>query len=308
MASLDEDQRRRLREEAAALLRAVRGHLEVTADPFVPAPPPPPAAPARRPAAASTATPPAAVRPPAPSPTPSPVPSPVPAAAPVPTPAPVPAAAPAPPVTVRAGLQLGPLPAGQAAPSLSQRHSAMQAVRTDLGDCQRCKLCKGRTNIVFGVGSPAAELVFVGEGPGRDEDLSGEPFVGLAGQMLTRIIENVFKLRRDDVYICNVVKCRPPQNRNPEPDEIAACQPFLIRQLEVLRPRIIVCLGKFAAQTLLGTEASISSLRGRFHDYHGIRVMPTYHPAFLLRNPAMKRTVWEDMKLVVAELARPPAP
>jgi uracil-DNA glycosylase len=173
-------------------------------------------------------------------------------------------------------------------------------VRRDLGDCRRCKLHRQRKNIVFGVGNPAARLVFVGEGPGRDEDLQGEPFVGQAGKLLTRIIEAI-QLTREEVYIANIIKCRPPENRNPEPDEIAACEPFLIRQLEAIQPRLICALGTFAAQTLLQTTERISALRGRFHPYRGILLMPTYHPAYLLRNPNFKRDVWEDVKKVRAE-------
>ena len=173
-------------------------------------------------------------------------------------------------------------------------------VRRELGDCRRCKLHRARTNIVFGSGNPRARLVFVGEGPGRDEDLQGEPFVGQAGKLLTRIIEAI-QLTREEVYIANIVKCRPPGNRNPEPDEIAACEPFLVKQLQVIQPKLICALGAFAAQTLLQTAEKISALRGRFHSYQGILLMPTYHPAFLLRNPNFKRDVWEDVKKVKAE-------
>jgi DNA polymerase len=157
-----------------------------------------------------------------------------------------------------------------------------------------------RTQIVFGTGNPKAKLVFVGEGPGRDEDLQGEPFVGQAGKLLTRIIEAI-QLTREEVYIANIIKCRPPENRNPEPDEIAACEPFLIKQLEVIQPKLICALGTFAAQTLLKSTEKISALRGRFHLYRGIPLMPTYHPAFLLRNSNYKRDVWEDVKKVKAE-------
>ena len=175
-------------------------------------------------------------------------------------------------------------------------------LREILGDCRRCGLCQGRTNIVFGVGNPDADVMFVGEGPGRDEDLQGEPFVGRAGQLLTDIITKGMKLRREDVYIANVVKCRPPQNRDPEPGEVASCEPFLIRQIELVKPRVIIALGKFAAQTLVRSAAPISRLRGQWHDYRGIRLMPTFHPAYLLRNPADKRLVWEDIKSVLREL------
>ena len=178
----------------------------------------------------------------------------------------------------------------------------LRQLREVLGDCRRCGLCQGRTNIVFGVGNPDADVMFVGEGPGRDEDLQGEPFVGRAGQLLTDIITKGMKLRRADVYIANVVKCRPPQNRDPEPDEVASCEPFLIRQIELVKPRVIIALGKFAAQTLVRSAAPISRLRGQWHDYHGIRLMPTFHPAYLLRNPGDKRLVWDDIKSVLREL------
>ena len=176
----------------------------------------------------------------------------------------------------------------------------LDAIREDLVDCQRCGLCLKRKHIVYGAGNPHARLVFVGEGPGRDEDFQGEPFVGAAGELLTRIIQ-AMKLTRDEVYIANIVKCRPPQNRNPLPDEIDTCLAFLKRQLDAIQPEFIVALGKVAAQTLLGTDQAISRLRGRFHDYNGIRLLPTYHPAYLLRSPEKKRDVWEDMKLLMRE-------
>jgi DNA polymerase len=179
----------------------------------------------------------------------------------------------------------------------------LEAVRSDIGDCRRCKLAPSRTNLVFGSGNPKADLVFVGEAPGYDEDIQGLPFVGRAGQLLTKIIESI-EIKREDVYICNVLKCRPPDNRNPEPDEVAACNPFLKRQLEAIAPKIVCCLGTFAAQTVLGTAAPISKLRGRFHDVDGLRVIPTFHPAYLLRSPDKKREVWEDMKQIRAELFR----
>ncbi len=179
----------------------------------------------------------------------------------------------------------------------------LPAVRAELGDCRRCKLHPYRTQIVFGTGNPQAKLVFIGEAPGRDEDLQGEPFVGQAGQLLNKIIQAI-QLRREEVYIANIIKCRPPENRNPEPNEIAACEPFLIKQLQVIRPRLICALGAFAAQTLLKTEEKISSLRGNFHEYQGIPLMPTYHPAYLLRNPSRKREVWEDMKKIKKEYDR----
>lgn len=183
--------------------------------------------------------------------------------------------------------------------------TSLEDVRADIGDCRRCKLAPGRTNLVFGVGNPAARLVFVGEAPGHDEDLRGEPFVGRAGQLLTEIITKGMRLRREDVYICNVIKCRPPGNRNPEPDEVESCEPFLLRQLELIGPEVIVALGKFAAQTLLRDKTPITRLRGRWFDYHGIRLMPTFHPAYLLRNPAEKRLVWEDIQKVMAVLGMP---
>jgi len=178
---------------------------------------------------------------------------------------------------------------------------ALQAIRDDLGDCRRCRLAGGRKTIVFGQGNPDAGLMFIGEAPGADEDEQGLAFVGRAGQLLTRIIEAI-GLTRDDVYIANVLKCRPPQNRNPEPDEILSCQPFLERQIGLIQPRVIVALGKFAGQFLLKTAEPITRLRGRMGEYRGIKVMPTYHPAYLLRNPGAKKDVWEDMKTVRALL------
>ena len=180
---------------------------------------------------------------------------------------------------------------------------SLDELRTVIGDCRRCKLCAGRTNIVYGVGNPDARLMFVGEGPGRDEDLQGEPFVGRAGQLLNDIITKGMGLRREDVYIANVVKCRPPDNRNPEPDEVAACEPFLKKQIDLVQPEIIVGLGKFAVQTLLQSKVPITKLRGTWHRYHGIKLMPTFHPAYLLRNPADKKLVWEDIKKVIKELS-----
>ena len=184
----------------------------------------------------------------------------------------------------------------------SMQANTLEDLRAAIGDCQRCKLCSGRTHIVFGVGNPRARLMFVGEGPGRDEDLQGEPFVGRAGQLLTDIITKGMGLNREDVYICNVVKCRPPENRNPEPDEVAACEPFLKKQIDLVRPAVIVGLGKFAVQTLLQSTVAISKLRGNWHSYHGIKLMPTFHPAYLLRNPADKKLVWQDIKQVMKEL------
>jgi uracil-DNA glycosylase len=184
---------------------------------------------------------------------------------------------------------------------LSQSAS-LDELRAVIGDCRRCKLCVGRTNLVFGVGNPNASLMFVGEGPGRDEDLKGEPFVGRAGQLLTDIITKGMGLKRQDVYIANVVKCRPPENRNPEPDEVATCEPFLKKQIELIDPEVIVALGKFAVQTLLQSKMPITKLRGQWHTYQGIKLMPTFHPAYLLRNPGDKKLVWEDIKKVIEAL------
>jgi len=176
----------------------------------------------------------------------------------------------------------------------------LEDIHADLGDCRRCKLAQERNHIVFGDGNAKAKLVFIGEGPGAEEDRKGQPFVGAAGQLLTRIIEAI-KLSRHQVYICNIIKCRPPGNRNPEPDEIKTCFPFLERQIAAIQPDFIIALGTFAAQTLLGTVTPISRLRGSFHEYKGIKVVPTYHPAYLLRNPDKKRDVWEDMKMLMKE-------
>jgi uracil-DNA glycosylase len=185
-------------------------------------------------------------------------------------------------------------------PSASQS-SDLAAVRADLGNCIRCKLHRHRTNIVFGEGNPNAVLVFVGEGPGYEEDQQGRPFVGAAGQLLTDIIVQGMKLKREDVYICNIVKCRPPDNRNPDPDEIAACEPFLIKQLQAIGPKVIVALGNIAAKTLLKTNKGITALRGTWQTYQGIPLMPTFHPAYLLRNPKDKTLVWKDIQQVMAE-------
>jgi len=174
----------------------------------------------------------------------------------------------------------------------------LKQVRSNMGDCKLCRLHKGRTHLVFGVGSANAKLMFIGEGPGRDEDLKGEPFVGRAGQLLTKIIE-AMGYKRSDVYIANVVKCRPPENRNPEPDEIETCIPFLKKQIEIIAPKAIICLGKFAAQSVLNTGEPITRLRGKMGEYDDIPVMPTYHPAYLLRNPDAKKQVWEDVKKVM---------
>ncbi|MGD0265894.1 MAG: uracil-DNA glycosylase [Candidatus Methylomirabilota bacterium] len=177
----------------------------------------------------------------------------------------------------------------------------LREVREELGECTRCKLHPHRTQIVFGVGDPKARLVFVGEAPGADEDAQGEPFVGRAGQLLTKIIL-AMGMQREDVYICNIIKCRPPGNRTPESEEILACSPFLRKQLQAIRPQFICALGGPATQTLLQTKEPISRLRGKFYDFQGIPLLPTYHPAFLLRNPYEKKTVWEDMKLLLREM------
>ena len=176
-------------------------------------------------------------------------------------------------------------------------NETLESIREDLGDCTRCRLCEGRTHIVYGVGNPKAELMFVGEGPGFEEDRQGEPFVGPAGQLLTKIIGAIDR-SRDDVYIANVVKCRPPRNRDPEPDEVEACRPFLDRQIDAVKPVVICALGRVAAQNLLRTDDGITRIRGQRFDYRGATLIPTYHPAYLLRNPEKKRDCWEDMKLI----------
>jgi uracil-DNA glycosylase family 4 len=181
--------------------------------------------------------------------------------------------------------------------SLPPNVLSLEEIRRELGECHRCKLHRTRRTLVFGEGNVKAKLMFVGEGPGYDEDVQGKPFVGKAGQLLTKIIQSI-NLQREEVYITNIIKCRPPQNRNPETDEIEGCQPFLLKQISAIQPKIICALGTFAAQTLLKTDAKITSLRGRFYDLPGIKVLPTYHPAYLLRNPERKREVWEDMKKI----------
>ena len=181
------------------------------------------------------------------------------------------------------------------------RSETLDEIRADLGECQRCPLARGRRNIVFGVGAPRARLVLVGEGPGREEDERGEPFVGEAGRLLDRMLFAI-GLERSEVYICNVIKCRPPGNRDPEPGEIAACRPFLERQLAAIAPEMILALGRVAGQSLLADSTAISRLRGQWRDYQGIPLLPTYHPAYLLRNPAAKREAWEDLKQVLKRL------
>lgn len=182
---------------------------------------------------------------------------------------------------------------------IPEQFDSLEALRGHIGPaCTRCKLCTlGRKQVVFGVGNPTADLMFVGEAPGSDEDEQGVPFVGRAGQLLTKVIEAI-DLRREDVYIANVIKCRPPGNRNPEPDEVDTCEPFLFQQIDLVRPKVIVALGKFAAQSLLRTDTPITRLRGRVHAFRGAQLVPTFHPAYLLRSPDKKRDTWEDMKLV----------
>ena len=219
------------------------------------------------------------------------------------------------PISSAAGLTHTPAAASSliqpAGPSLFEaaeriEGDTLERIRETIGPkCSRCKLHKSRTNIVFGVGNPKARLVFVGEGPGHDEDVQGEPFVGRAGKLLTQMIE-AMSLHRADVYICNVVKCRPPENRLPERDEIAACSPFLFRQLEVIRPQVICCLGACAAQTLLATTQGISRFRGEWLAWRGSRLIATYHPAYLLRNPNAKAEVWKDLQKVMAVLGLKP--
>lgn len=213
----------------------------------------------------------------------------------IPAAPPAPVAAAAPPLVAAAA----------PAPAASHVSLPLAEIRAELGECTRCKLHPTRKNIVFGVGDPHAELMFVGEAPGANEDLQGEPFVGDAGQLLTKMI-GAMGYRREDVHIANIIKCRPPGNRNPEPDEIESCEPFLKKQIASIQPKVIVALGKFAAQYLAGKpDTAISALRGRWHTFQGIKVMPTYHPAYLLRTPSAKRTVWEDLQLVMAELGKP---
>ncbi|MGF1508874.1 MAG: uracil-DNA glycosylase family protein [Myxococcota bacterium] len=186
------------------------------------------------------------------------------------------------------------------------RAPTLDVVREILGDCSRCGLATGRTQIVFGVGNPSADVMFVGEGPGAEEDRRGEPFVGKAGELLTRIIERGMGMKRSEVYIANIVKCRPPNNRDPEPVEVDACVPFLSAQIRLVAPKVIVCLGKYASQTLLQVKTPITRLRGQWSEFMNVPVMPTYHPAYLLRNPAEKRPVWEDIQAVLRHLGRLP--
>jgi DNA polymerase len=185
--------------------------------------------------------------------------------------------------------------------NISDKEKALKKLRNEIGDCQRCKLSKSRKNIVFGEGDPDTELMFIGEGPGKDEDLQARPFVGDAGKLLTNLIKKM-GLRREEVYIANIVKCRPPFNREPEKDEISACRGFVEKQIEIIKPKVIITLGKIAAQTLLETKVPISKLRGNFHNYHDIPVMPTFHPAYLLRNPKDKWLTWEDVQKALEKL------
>ena len=182
-----------------------------------------------------------------------------------------------------------------------KKEEQLTKICQEMANCRLCQLAKTRHNLVFGDGNSHAQIVFVGEAPGADEDEQGLPFVGRAGQLLTDIIVKGMKLDRKDVYICNILKCRPPGNRNPLPDEISKCEPFLKKQLQIISPKIICALGTFAAQTLLKTDIPISALRGRFHSYEGIKLMPTYHPAYLLRNPSAKKPVWEDVQMIMKE-------
>lgn len=186
-------------------------------------------------------------------------------------------------------------------PAHEPRPETLEAIREDLGDCRRCGLAGTRTRLVYGVGNPQARLVLVGEAPGREEDLKGEPFVGEAGRLLDKILA-AMGMRREEIYICNVLKCRPPNNRDPQPDEVATCEAFLVRQIAAIRPQVIVGLGRFAVQSLLKSRVPIGQLRGEWQSYQGIPLMPTYHPAYLLRNPEGKRDVWEDMKAVLRRL------
>lgn len=192
--------------------------------------------------------------------------------------------------------------AGKVKVVLQNNDEELKKIHQGMKSCQRCPLGKTRRNLVFGDGNPSARIVFVGEAPGADEDEQGLPFVGRAGQLLTKIIE-AMGLKRKDVYICNILKCRPPGNRNPLPNEIGLCEPFLKKQLQVISPQVICALGTFAAQTLLKTDIPITVLRGRFHSYEGIKLMPTYHPAYLLRNPSAKKLVWEDVQMIMKEIS-----
>jgi DNA polymerase len=213
------------------------------------------------------------------------------------------------PAAAAAPASQAPAPAAPEAPAFAAPDSPdvdMQSLATLVSECRKCGLCETRSRTVFGVGNLKADLVFVGEAPGADEDREGIPFVGRAGQLLTDIIEKGMKLRRDEVYICNVLKCRPPDNRNPSPEEVAQCEPYLLRQIELIRPKVICALGKFAAQTLLKTEDSVGRMRGKWHDYHGIPLRVTYHPSYLLRKPEDKKFCWEDVQEIMKRLEKKP--
>jgi DNA polymerase len=207
-----------------------------------------------------------------------------------------------PPVRRESPAGYGPAEQPSGSPVAGDEPVSLEALREIIGDCHRCRLWKGRTHLVFGEGSPKARLMFVGEGPGREEDAVGKPFVGEAGRLLTRIIENGMGLSRRDVYICNVVKCRPPKNRDPEPDEMEMCIPFLKEQIRIIQPEVICTLGRVAGQALFGAPFRVTDERGQWRNYMGIPLMPTYHPAYLLRNPAAKRDVWEDVKQIMGLL------
>jgi uracil-DNA glycosylase len=197
-------------------------------------------------------------------------------------------------------------PTASPLPVVQDKAAALRAIREDIGDCTRCRLHKGRTHLVFGVGNVNADLMFVGEGPGADEDAQGEPFVGRAGQLLNNMIA-AMGLRREDVYIANVVKCRPPGNRTPEKDECDTCSPFLMRQIAVIQPKVIVALGAVAAKNLLAMNDSMANLRGRWYDFRGARLAVTYHPAYLLRDPRQKKEAWKDLQMVMQHLGLQPA-
>lgn len=250
----------------------------------------------RRPRVSASASP--APRPPVPAPAPA-VPTPSPVARPTPRPA-----APEAPVRVDVGLFRKPILEPGVEVDRSRNAEELAAVASQVAGCTKCGLCRTRTNTVPGEGHPQARLVFVGEGPGADEDATGRPFVGRAGQLLDKMIA-AMKLRREDVYIANVVKCRPPNNRNPLPDEVDACEPYLMRQLEILRPEVVCALGATAAHTLLETQDALGRLRGRWYDWRGLRLMVTYHPAYLLRNPADKPKAWQDLQKIMQQLGIP---
>lgn len=201
------------------------------------------------------------------------------------------------------GIEAFPISESASKGSIRIKLKTLDEIREKLGDCKRCKLYRTRNKLVFGEGNPDAKLMLIGEGPGYEEDIQGKPFVGKAGQLLTKILQAI-NLKREEVYITNIIKCRPPQNRNPESEEIESCYPFLLEQINAIQPKIICTLGTFAVQTLLKTDVKITSLRGKLFEFAGIKVIPTYHPAYLLRNPEKKRDVWDDIKKVANELAK----